>query len=231
MPVWDVSTGFVDCFLLFYLLIPFLNKLIHALSEREHFLLMAWGLWMYTALPSFLNMKVTFNYVTWFCILYIVASYLRLYPKPWTENVKITGLLAAGSLLISWASVLVLAWLCERYGMEPSRCCFFVADSNKILAVSTGVFVFLFFKNWKIGYSRWINAVAGSTFGVLLIHANSGTMSYWLWQEVCGNVVWYESGNVILHAIVCVGAIYVVCTIIDMLRIRLFKGVGRLIKR
>ena len=53
---------------------------------------------------------------------------------------------------------------------------FLVADSNKPRAVLTAVFAFLFFKNLEIGYSKVINIIAASTFGVLLIHANSDTM-------------------------------------------------------
>lgn len=40
----SISDGFTPCFLLFYLLIPFLNKLISTLTEKEHRLLLAWCL-------------------------------------------------------------------------------------------------------------------------------------------------------------------------------------------
>ena len=43
-----------------------------------------------------------------------------------------------------------------------------VSDSNTFLAVVTAVFAFLFFKNIKIPYSKVINSIAASTFGVLL---------------------------------------------------------------
>ena len=100
---------------------------------------------------------------------------------------------------------------------------FFVQDSNKILALTTGISAFLFFKNLKIGYSKTINTIAASTFGVLMIHANSDTMRRWLWTDVCNNVGAYEAGNIVLHAIICVAVIYTVCTVIDMLRSRLLE--------
>ena len=68
-----------------------------------------------------------------------------------------------------------------------------------------------------------INTVAASTFGVLMIHANSNTMRRWLWHDVCNNVGAYEAGNVVAHAIVCVVAIYTICTVIDMVRIRFIE--------
>lgn len=222
-PFFTVANNFTGCFLLFYLLIPFLNKLIHALTEKEHFLLMAWCIGVYVFLPSFAKANVVFNYITWFSILYVIASYIRLYPKEWFNSAKITGLLAGASLLLSWISVIILAAFSRMIGKHVYLCYFFVSDSNKILALTTGISGFLFFKNLKIRYSRGINTIAEATFGVLCIHANSDTMRRWLWMDVCNNVGSYQEGNIIIHAIASVVVIYVVCTIIDMIRIRLIE--------
>lgn len=222
-PFFTVESNFTGCFLLFYLLIPFLNKLIHALTEKEHFLLMAWCIGVYVFLPSFAKANVVFNYITWFSILYVIASYIRLYPKEWFGDAKVTGSIVGASLLLSWASIIVLAMLSRMVGKGVGLCYFFVADSNKVLALATGVSAFLFFKNLKMGYSKTINTIAASTFGVLLIHANSDTMRRWLWVDVCNNVGAYQEGNIMIHAIVSVMVIYFVCTIIDMIRIRLIE--------
>ena len=222
-PFFTVADNFTSCFLLFYLLIPFLNKLIHALTEKEHFILMAWCIGVYVFLPSFAKANVVFNYITWFSILYVIASYIRLYPKEWFSDVKATGSIAGVSLLLSWASVAVLAALSRIIGKGVGICYFLVADSNKVLALATGISGFLFFKNLKIGYSKVINTIAASTFGVLLIHANSDTMRRWLWVDGCKNVGVYQGGNMIIHATVSVVVIYAVCTIIDMVRIRLIE--------
>ena len=222
-PFFTVADNFTSCFLLFYLLIPFLNKLIHALTEKEHFGLMMWYIGVYVFLPSFAKANVVFNYVTWFSILFIIASYIRLYPKDWFVNIKITGMLMTVSLILSWASVAVLATLSRMVGKNIGISYFFVSDSNKILALATGVSAFLFFKNIKIGYSKIINTIAASTFGVLLIHANSNTMRRWLWEDTFNNVGAYESGDAVIHAVVSVMLIYTVCTVIDIFRIKLLE--------
>lgn len=180
-PFFTVADNFTGCFLLFYLLIPFLNKLIHALTEKEHLLLMAWCIGVYAFLPSFAKANVVFNYVTWFSVLYVIASYIRLYPKKWFSNVTVTGLIAGVSLLLSWVSIIVLAMFSRMVGKGIGLCYFFVADSNKVFALMTGVSAFLFFKNLRIGYSRGINTIAAATFGVLCIHANSDTVCNRKW--------------------------------------------------
>lgn len=222
-PFFTIADNFTSCFLLFYLLIPFINKLIQALTEKEHFWLMMWCMGVYVFLPSFTKANIRFNYVTWFSILFIIASYIRLYPKDWFGNFKITGMLMAVSLILSWASVAVLATLSRMVGKNIGISYFFVSDSNKILALATGVSAFLFFKNIKIGYNKIINTIAASTFGVLLIHANSDTMRRWLWKDTFNNVGAYESGDAVIHAVVSVILIYAVCTVVDIFRIKLLE--------
>lgn len=221
-PFFTVKDNFTGCFLLFYLFIPFLNKLIHALTEKEHLMLTGLCLFIYTILPSFADATVGYSYVTWFIVLYFISSYIRLYPKAIFENAKRWGALTAGFVLLSWISVVILAWIGSKYG-KAYIAYFFVSDSNKILAVSTAICAFLFFRNIRIKQSRVINTVAASTFGVLLIHANSDTMRQWLWKDVLNNVRWYHSPWLYLHAVASVVGIFAVCTAIDMVRKRVLE--------
>ena len=65
--------------------------------------------------------------------------------------------------------------------------------------------------------------MGASTFGVLLIHANSDTMRRWLWRDLLDNVGHYASDYLVLHALLSVLAIFAVCIVIDYLRIRLLE--------
>lgn len=126
------------------------------------------------------------------------------------------------SLGLSWCSVIVIAWLGKLLHINGDSY-FFVADSNKILALITAICAFMYFKNLHIGYSKSINTIATSTFGVLLIHANSDTMRTWLWKDVLNNVHYFNSSLLVFHAFCSVLVIYTICTIIDMLRIRFIE--------
>ena len=90
-----------------------------------------------------------------------------------------------------------------------------------------GVSSFLLFKNLKIKQSKVINTLASSTFGVLLIHANSDTMRRWLWQTVLNvKETFYEpTGMVVLHAVLSVAAIFAICVIIDQIRIKTIERI------
>ena len=81
----------------------------------------------------------------------------------------------------------------------------------------------MFFKNLQISTSKIINTVALSTFGVLCIHANSDTMRQWLWKDVVNCVGSYDSPWIAVYAIGSVVAIFAICTVIDILRIRFIE--------
>lgn len=78
----------------------------------------------------------------------------------------------------------------------------------------------MFFNNLKIKNSKTINTIASTTFGVLLIHANSDTMRQRLWKDTLNNVGAYYTNYTYLHAILSVTLVFVTCSLIDLLRIR-----------
>ena len=219
MPIRSVATGFVSCYLVFFCFIPFLNILIKGMTKRQHQLLLGLCLLVFSVFPNIL-IKVSYSYVSWFMVIYLIGSYLRLYPPQWSLNSKRVSVGLAVSLALSCLSVWGGAQAFSMIGKNLSY--FFVADSNKPLAVVTAVFAFLFFKNLKLGYNKVINTIAASAFGVLLIHANSDTMRQWLWKDTLDNAGHFD-GNIYLHAIVSVLAVYAICTLIDFLRIQLLE--------
>ena len=167
----------------------------------------------YMLLPT-LNgrFNVAFNYVTWFGVIYLLASYIRLYPMKWMSNNKICGLLSA--ILIGIGCLTVL------YGRSVY---FHVADSNKLLAVGVAVSTFLFFKNLQVPYNPVINWFGQSIFGVLLIHANNIFMIHWLWRDCLKSCSMLSSPYLWGHVLGSVFGIFVICSLTDHLRIRFIE--------
>lgn len=219
LPITSVSDGFVSCFLIFFCFIPFLNILIKGMNQKQHLILIGLCLTAFS-IPSQFFFEVTFNYVGWFMVIYFIAAFFRLYAPKWSNSTKFTGFAALVLLVISLSCIWGWGQYCIMRGRSPAFF-FFVADSNKPLAVATAVSAFLFFKNIKIGYSKIINTIAASAFGVLLIHANSNAMRQWLWKDTLNNVAQYP--DIYTHAILSVLAIYAICSAIDFLRIQLFE--------
>lgn len=174
VPMLSLTDGFTNCFLGFYLCIPFLNILVRNMDRRQHGLLVLLCLFIYTVHGTILGMSVSMNYVSWFCVLYFIPSYIRLYADEMFGNVK-WWRYALLCILISSISIVLILCINVRIGKHISPYCL-VSDCNAIMAVITAVCSFMFFKNLRIPHNRFINIVGASTFGVLLIHANSDTM-------------------------------------------------------
>ena len=169
--------------------------------------------------------NVTMNYVSWYMVCYVIAAYIRMYPKHIFSNTRFWGGMTSGCLIVSSISVIFCAWYFARTGKRNIY--YFVSDCNKLFAVATAVSAFLFFKNMKMKYNRLVNTIAASTFGVLQIHANSDTMRRWLWQDMLNNVNMYDSRWLVVHAVGSVIVVFLICTGIDYLRIQYLEKTVR----
>lgn len=212
-PFRGVSSNFVAAYLIFYLLIPFLNRTLSGLSRKMHFLLVALLLGVYSVSSVFRGYRVNIDYVEWFCVVYIVGAYLRMHPHPLMKNQKCVSVSLFGALILSGVSI-----YCFQYLIPDGFMYFLLSDSNKPLALAVSVLAFLFFRNLHLGYSRLINTVAATTFGILLIHANSGVMRQWLWRDACKVEMAYECFGFPLIATVSVLLVFVSCALIDTCR-------------
>lgn len=159
-------------------MIPFLNILVRNVSEKQHLGILGLILFTYVFMGTVLVFSVTMNYLSWFICLYFIASYIRLYPKALFEKTKIWGVYTGVLGFVCAVSVLCCVWIGTQ--IDKHMAYYFVTDSNTLLAVCFGISSFLFLKNINIKPSKVINTITSSTFGVLLIHANSDTMRRWL---------------------------------------------------
>ena len=218
LPVRNIKDGFATAFLVFFLMIPFLNILIKNMTRKQHLLLIALLFFLYTVLSTVPVFSVAMNYVSWFCVLYVYSSFMRLYDFPFKENNKAWLALSLACILVSIISVIAIRFYPKR--IDPY---WFVRDSNKLMALATAICSFNYFRTLRIPYSRFVNALGATTFGVLLIHANSNTMREWLWTDLFDNFGHLSVSYYALRATVIVLLVFAVCSCLDYLRIILLE--------
>lgn len=214
-----IDTNFTGCFLVFYLLIPFLNVMLKNMNKTQHIKLIAVLAFMYVFCGTIPKFYVTFNYVSWFVFIYFIAAYLRFYVA---KQYK-WGFLTVFFILLAVTSILVCLFIGEGFNKQAAY--MFVSDSNTFLALAISICSFMYFKNLKIGYSKLINTIGGSTFGVLLIHANSDTMREWLWKRFLNvsNAFDFVFVKLVLFSVVSVAGVFISCIVIDVLRKELLE--------
>ena len=217
---YGVQLGFTGTFVFLYMLIPFINAMLLNLNQKLHLILIGILVFLYTIISTFL-FHDTYSNLGWMITTYIIAAYVRLYPCKWFENKKLYIWSTILSVALSWVSILVVDFVGSKVGFKNYY--HMVANEHKFLALACSFSLFMLFKNVKIKQNKVINTIAASTFGVLLIHANSDAMRKFLRQDVLHNASYYNSPFLIVHAILSVILVYVVCVCIDQVRIHLLE--------
>lgn len=219
--VYGVGIGFSATFVFLYILIPFINRMLSSLNKKSHVTLIGILVFLYTIISTFSLFHDTYNNLGWMITTYIIAAYVRLYPCKWFENKKLYIWSTIILVILSWMSILVVDFVGSKLGFTNYY--HMIVNEHKFLALVCSFSLFMLFKNIKIKQSRVINTIAASTFGVLLIHANSDVMRKFLWQDVLHNTSYYNSPFLAVHAILSVLLVYIVCVCIDQIRMHLLE--------
>ena len=218
MPILWIGGGFVECYLVFYLFIPFLNILVRNATRRQLAMLIVLCLCIYSFYRFVPRSRVIYNEVMWYSVLYFISSFLRLYPpklkKPFT--VYATG----GGICLLLALLVMLYSLKSGVGIENMSAWRGVQGSSTPLALLLALSLFLIFKDLRVPQSRVINRIAATTFGVLLIHDNNWDMRRFLWHDIFANAAHYGDTLFFLRPLVVILLVFAACSAIDAMRLR-----------
>lgn len=208
--VFSIPMSFIGSYLVIYLLSPIINKLLCSLSHREFIYLLIVLLSYFSLLQSFF-LQNTWHYLGWAFTMYCIGGYIKLYKISCKKYPY--GMILILLIFSVWGIILLL----DLCGLGKYWT-FFIADANKINILALSVILFLFFLNIHIGYKKIINVVASASFGVLLLHANNEIMLQWLWKDFLKNTSYYGTNYLWIHMFASVCCIYIVCTILELLR-------------
>ena len=208
---WFASTYFV-----LFLMHPFLNILLKNLDKNmyQKFLFVLIICW--SVIPTITNSSYQSNSLLWFVTLYSIAGYIRLYGLNDKYTIKHYVILLILSVTVTYASSVVFAVLGMKWSFFSSHDTYFY-DQEKITMQLISLCLFMIFVNLNINYCKWINTAASATFGVYLIHDHSSIRRF-LWMDLFQNAKYQETMLLIPYSIFVVLVVYVVCTLIDLLR-------------
>lgn len=210
---------FFTAYVVLYLLFPYLNKLFHALNQKQHLIFLAVFLFVWSVIPSFTNVYKYNMYgseIPQFILFYAIGAYLRTYPLNGKIEKKVGAVLTVFCTVFLWGSTLFFDWRGQTDSNDYKYItyCF---ERNSIFIILLGVGLFFILKNIKMKSNAFINGIASCVFGVYLFHENQ-YMRPFLWRELFQNSRFAESPYLILHMLGCVLSVFVLGTIIDWIR-------------
>lgn len=226
---------FATAYCLLYLLVPVLNRAVHALTRRQLKGVII-GLLLFTCVIKSISPVelATDRYgydVLWFVVLYLIAAYIRLYDVPrFNHPAK-----AAATYGVSCALIAVLTIALHAYTFRTGRLTYYAGvplHYNSLLTLTAAIGLFYLFKFVHLEESGVLaacaRAIAPYTLGVYLIHEHIDIRDRWvpgfgviLGREISTNPIEY-----VIQALAYALMLYVICVIIDMVRATLFRVIG-----
>lgn len=221
LPITFLSWPFASTYCVLYIIHPFLNMFLCGLDKKRYQSLLVMLVILWSVIPTFTKSTNQGNTFIWFVTLYAIAGYAQLYGFNNNYTSKHYFIFCAISSLLTYASCVIFMFMGERWNFFSSRSTYFYGQ-EKVTIFFISLTLFMAFEKLKMNYHKWINIFASATFGVYLIHDNAIVRPF-LWVNVFKNVQYQNSLILIPYSILVVAVVYIVCTIIDLLRKNIFE--------
>lgn len=213
---WFASTYFV-----LYILSPFINKFLTALTKKEYqkFLLLLSIIWI--LIPTFTTMPFQSNKFLIFVYLYSLAGYVKLHTKENNISDIIYLIVAFVLIILTFLSAVVFDFIALKIERIGSYTTYFY-EMEKLPIVLISLFMFLGFRKINMNNNRLINIVSATTFGIYLIHTNKFLRPF-IWKNLIQLPSLIDNFFLIPYTIFVIIAVFIGCSLIELFRIQFFE--------
>lgn len=242
LPIDIRNYWFVNCYLVLYILSPYLNVLIKKMTQQQYRKLIIIGFFLFSIIPIITNNTTISNNgytVINFCYLYLIGGYLRKYPIKENLHFKNYSKNKTQFIFLFMALfMLFLNFICYQFSknlmiMDNSAIkqigsnfyTNYRSFSNPLVILQT-VFYFLYFSTLTIK-SEVINKISKNTLDVYLIHENFYVQH--LIYNYMKTSTWINFGGYTLIALTIFVPIliFIICIIISLVKDFIFKFISR----
>lgn len=220
IPIFVGENWFVSCYIIFFAFVPFINKFLGMIDKKiyEKFLIVAFGFYIF--LP-FLRMQTFMKEapILLFVLVYAIGGYLRLY---FMEKITLTyhkqyirNTVFILTMILSSILMLEITAIFVHKNILVTKATYI----SHLFDIPLAIMIFLSFATMKPFFNKYVNIVAGTVLGVYLLHENMFLRRI-IWDYIFPNVDYITSNWYILFYAIKVVAIFVICSVIDLLRKR-----------
>lgn len=217
--VFPVALGnywFITCYVVLYILSPFLNKLITNLSKEEYKRLIFIIILVFSLWATFIPNSQTINYggsysISWFVCLYLISGYIRLH-----IDLKSIKKSLCMYIYLFCSCINVFAFYTKGD---------FLYNYYSITMLIRAISLFIFFLKIEISnkyLAQAISFISPATFGIYLIHENPNIRKF-LWNIFTVPIFKLPSWLLILYVLFIPVLLFILFGIIDKLRDFIFS--------
>ena len=178
-PTTFANNWYITCYLLFYMIHPFLNRMLDQMSINEHLAFATILFVIYFIIPVLPLEEIILFFANEFVIFlatYVIVSFIEIYKNEWTENLKFNECI----LFVSIISYVVLILCVDFLGLRTN---YFL---NRLVRwnMNNSLFMFLIaFSSFNIMkkkkfINRSINYLSSLSLLVYIFHENLAFRRY-----------------------------------------------------
>lgn len=210
---------FISDYLLLLLCVPLLNRLLRGLSRPAHRGLLAVLAVPLIVYPTLFGENGAVSDTAWmFLYEYLLIAYLRRWPDNRLAHLLQHRAAALGLGLGLPLLNTILRAVLETSGLTDGKAFQYMAYYRTALGALPNLLaalaLFYLFKGLDLGCVRWVNAMAGTTLGVYILHQVSAFRGF-LWNGLLQAEAHHGSVGYTLLAIL---AVFLGCAAVDALR-------------
>ncbi len=223
LPILSGRYWYFSAYFILYLIMPLLNLILERTDKSFMFTLVIgaivlFGVYIYCGSLVFgdtFHVHNGYSFI-WFSVCYLIGGAIKKYEIFSLKKSRVWFICYLICALLTYGASFVLSVL---KGYTRSL---YIGEYNFILNVLSSIFLLMFFANLKMKNNKIISFIAKSTFGVFLLHTQKLLRDIAIVDKFI-----FVSNLSPLLAILCVlgsvSLIYVVGTVVDIIRQCLFK--------
>lgn len=225
-PISRVQYWYLSAYFGVILFSPFLNIAIKKISTESLKKIFIPGVLFLSILPTLFSSDPLFTHVgysaIWLCVLYIVGGLIKRFEIHTRFSKKILFTLFISMAVITYISKIVLIYATKTFFNIENECNVLITYISPTIIISS---VALFCTCLKLKPSRisvrLTSFFAPTTLGVYIIHCNPFIWKHYL-KDFAISFIQSNTIFFVLYTAVSIISIYVFCSGIDFIRIKIF---------
>lgn len=228
LPVTGNTNWYFTGYFCMFFFIPFFNRLLDALSEKEANVLIITSFLVFSVFQTLVH-KDLFGTegglsMVWLSLLYLIGAWMKKYDilGNWKKRRYLLVFLVC--VFVTWISKVLIEAVTIQVLGEAKAWAYLITYTSPTMVLQAVMLVLLFAGIKLPAWSKKIiHIFAGTSFGVLMIHTNSHVWNL-LSNEIAG--LQLENKSVLFMLLFLLGVtigIYLVCSAADLIRKGIFS--------
>lgn len=211
---------FIRVYIILYLFHPYLNMFLNRISREEYISFLKTAFIFWCIIPTFTGLIFGGNQFIDFVCIYSVGGYFRLWGKDSGDKKFILyGILF---MLADCLGLFLIDFAGYKYDLSEDN----LLGMMKPFTVAAAVCFLLGFRKLNISHSKIINLFASASLGVYMLHENRFSQNLF-WNEIFHTSSFTNSAYLIPYTFAVIIAVYVMCSLFELLRSKIFRTLSR----